>query len=85
MKKISEVEVLFVNNWGDNPNKRVYHILKNLNQNGINSIMIGRKNSIIPKDPRIFFLDVPANNKNEFAKSSFFFLKISIKYNIQDK
>tara|TARA_Y100001970_G_C14191173_1_gene835485 strand:- start:288 stop:1442 length:1155 start_codon:yes stop_codon:yes gene_type:complete len=66
------IDVLFINNWGDNPNKRVYHILNSLNQNGVNSIMIGRKNSTIPRDSKIIFLDVPGNKKTHFSKSSFF-------------
>ena len=60
-----------VNNWGDNPNLREYYFQKYLNHNKINTYMIGRRNSTIPKNSNTLFLDIPFNKNCTFHKSFF--------------
>ena len=61
----------FVNNWGSNPNPRVYHLMKYFLSNKINASLIGRKNSIIPEHSNNIFFNIPFNNDCQFLKSTF--------------
>ena len=65
-------KVLFINNWGYNPNRRVYHIFKFMNSKGIESMLLGRKNKAIPSGSNIFLFDIPFQGGLLFLKNPIF-------------